>query len=43
MDRPIPTFSFNVSRGESVGELSYFVGDPPPDPRFLASLGALSL
>ena len=22
---------------------SYFQGDPPPDPRFLASLGALSL
>ena len=22
---------------------SYFLGDPPPDPRFLASLGALSL
>jgi hypothetical protein len=23
--------------------VSYFLGDPPPDPRFLASLGALSL
>jgi hypothetical protein len=26
-----------------VSEPSYFLGDPPPDPRFLASLGALSL
>jgi hypothetical protein len=25
------------------GGLSDFLGDPPPDPRFLASLGALSL
>ena len=25
-----------------VGKSSYFLGDPPPDPRFLASLGALS-
>jgi hypothetical protein len=26
-----------------VGQLWYFLGDPPPDPRFLASLGVLSL
>jgi hypothetical protein len=26
-----------------VNQSSYFLGDPPPDPRFLASLGALSL
>jgi hypothetical protein len=26
-----------------VSKSSYFLGDPPPDPRFLASLGALSL
>jgi hypothetical protein len=27
----------------SVSSPSYFLGDPPLDPRFLASLGALSL
>jgi hypothetical protein len=27
----------------TVSKSSYFLGDPPPDPRFLASLGALSL
>jgi hypothetical protein len=33
-----------ASRSEGpVGKSSYFPGDPPPDPRFLASLGALSL
>ena len=33
-----------LSRSDGpVGESSYFLGDPPPDPRFLASLGALSL
>jgi hypothetical protein len=26
-----------------VSKSSYFLGDPPPDPRFLASLGTLSL
>jgi len=26
-----------------VSKSSYFLGDPPPDPRFLASLGGLSL
>jgi hypothetical protein len=26
-----------------VSKSSYFLGDPPPDPRFLASLGVLSL
>jgi hypothetical protein len=25
------------------GKSSYFLGDPPPDPRFVASLGTLSL
>jgi hypothetical protein len=25
-----------------VSKSSYFLGDPPPDPRFLASLGTLS-
>ena len=28
---------------ERVSKSSYFLGDPPPDPRFLASLGVLSL
>jgi hypothetical protein len=33
-----------ISRSEGpVSKSSYFLGDPPPDPRFLASLGALSL
>jgi len=35
-----------VSLGKSeapVGGTSLFLGDPPPDPRFLASLGVLSL
>jgi hypothetical protein len=27
----------------AVSNSSYFLGDPPPDPRFLASLGELSL
>ena len=27
----------------SVSKSSHFLGDPPPDPRFLASLAALSL
>jgi hypothetical protein len=27
----------------SVSKSSYILGDPPPDPRFLASLGALLL
>jgi hypothetical protein len=31
------------SQDGPVTESSYFLGDPPPDPRFLASLGALSL
>jgi hypothetical protein len=32
-----------ASRSEgSVSKSSYFLGDPPPDPRFLAALGALS-
>jgi hypothetical protein len=32
-----------VSAFGPVSKSSYFLGDPPPDPRFLASLGALSL
>jgi hypothetical protein len=33
-----------TSRSEGpVNKSSYFLGDPPPDPRFLASLGELSL
>jgi hypothetical protein len=36
--------SLSLDRSEGpVRESSYFLGDPPPDPRFLASLGALSL
>jgi hypothetical protein len=29
--------------GQPRRKSSYFLGDPPPDPRFLASLGELSL
>jgi hypothetical protein len=29
--------------GSLVSKSSCFLGDPPPDPRFLASLGALSV
>jgi hypothetical protein len=32
-----------VSHRTSVSKSSYFLGDPPPDPRLLASLGSLSL
>jgi hypothetical protein len=32
-----------ITRSEGpVSKLSYFLGDPTPDPRFLASLGTLS-
>jgi hypothetical protein len=30
-------------RASYASYILYFLGDPPPDPRFLASLGALSL
>jgi hypothetical protein len=32
-----------ATAGHKLVKSSYFLGDPPPDPRFLASLGALSL
>jgi hypothetical protein len=37
---PSPAYYLMI---ESVRKSSYFLGDPHPDPRFLASLGALSL
>jgi hypothetical protein len=44
---PGSTMTYNVRAFEgwlrSVSKSSYILGDPPPDPRFLASLGALSL
>ena len=33
----------NHSHTKANSTSKYFLGDPPPDPRFLASLGALSL
>ena len=39
---PLDEGSRNRSDGP-VSASSYFLGDPPPDPRFLASLGALSV
>jgi hypothetical protein len=40
---PDPTGLQRTSRSEGpVSKSSCFLGDPPPDPRFLASLGAMS-
>jgi hypothetical protein len=33
----------NTQAEGPVSKSSYFLGDPPPDPRFLASLGALQI
>ena len=41
---PVTARRAGASRSEGpVSKSSYFLGDPPPDPRFLASLGALSM
>jgi hypothetical protein len=39
---PLPFTEHPGPKGLLVSS-SYFLGDPPPDPRFLASLGGLSL
>jgi hypothetical protein len=46
MFRSSQVSSLNKSNSRSEGpasKSSYVLGDPPPDPRFLASLGSLSL
>ena len=42
-DSKLATLTQHRGQKDLFSASSYFLGDPPPDPRFLASLGALSL